>query len=291
MIESMTGYGSSSLLSNRFTIEAEIKSINSRFLDISLRLPRSLNDKEIEIRNLIKQNINRGKVTLNIFLKKDGVENGIPSYDEKILLGIAKLLRKIKSDSDLKEEIQLSDILSFQNILFSDSSEYSEEEYELTKSVILDSIKKLKIMRVEEGEQLVIDLQERVSKIEKLVDEIAEIGRESVKTYFDKLKERAKELIENLSDYTDRLNVELALLSEKYDITEETVRLKSHINQFKLTLKSNVEVGKKLNFVVQEMNREANTINNKSVSLEVSNRGLIIKEELEKIREQVQNIE
>jgi uncharacterized protein (TIGR00255 family) len=291
MIESMTGYGISSLLMNRFTIEAEIKSINSRFLDISLRLPRSLNDKEIEIRNLIKQNINRGKVTLNVYLKKDGVENGIPSYDENTLKGIASLLRKIKADSELKEEIHLADILSFYNVLFNDSSEYSDEEYELTKSVVLDAIKKLKIMRVEEGEQLINDLLNRVSKIENLVDEIEVLGRESVVNYFQKLKDRAKELVENLSDYADRLAVELALLSEKYDITEETVRLKSHINQFKQTLKSDFEVGKKLNFVVQEMNREANTINNKSVSLEVSNRGLIIKEELEKIREQVQNIE
>jgi len=291
MIESMTGYGISSLLMNRFTIEAEIKSINSRFLDISLRLPRSLNDKEIEIRNLIKQNINRGKVTLNVYLKKDGVENGIPSYDENTLKGIASLLRKIKADSELKEEIQLADILSFYSVLFNDSSEYSDEEYELTKSVVLDAIKKLKIMRVEEGEQLINDLLNRVNKIEKLVDEIEVLGRESVVNYFQKLKDRAKELVENLSDYSDRLAVELALLSEKYDITEETVRLKSHINQFKQTLKSDFEVGKKLNFVVQEMNREANTINNKSVSLEVSNRGLIIKEELEKIREQVQNIE
>lgn len=291
MIESMTGYGSSSLLLNRFTIEAEIKSINSRFLDISLRLPRSLNDKEIEIRNIIKQNINRGKVTLNIYLKKDGVENGIPSYDEKTLKGIADLLRKIKSDSGLKEEIQLSDILSFYNVLFNDSSEYSDEEYEMTKTVVLDALKKLKTMRVEEGEQLIADLHNRVNKIENLVDEIVLIGRASVESYFLKLKERAKELIENLADYNDRLAMELALLSEKYDITEETVRLKSHINQFRQTLNSDFEVGKKLNFVVQEMNREANTINNKSVSLEVSNRGLIIKEELEKIREQVQNIE
>jgi uncharacterized protein (TIGR00255 family) len=291
MIESMTGYGSSSLLSNRFTIEVEIKSINSRFLDLSLRLPRSLNDKEIEIRNIVKQKINRGKVTLNIFLKKDGVENGIPSYNKESLKGIAELLRNIKSDSDLKEEVQLSDILSFNNVLFSDSSEYSNEEFELTKKAILEAIEKLKVMRTEEGAELVIDLQNRVTIIEKKVDEIEELAKDSVKVYFQKLKDRAKDLIENLAEYDDRLKMELALLSEKYDITEETVRLKSHINQFRQTLQSDVEVGKKLNFVVQEMNREANTINNKSVSLEISNRGLVIKEELEKIREQIQNIE
>lgn len=291
MIESMTGYGSSSLLANRFTIEVEIKSINSRFLDLSLRLPRSLNDKEIEIRNIVKQKINRGKVTLNIFLKKDGVENGIPSYNKESLKGIAELLRNIKLDSDLKEEVQLSDILSFNTILFNDSSEYSDEEFELTKKAILEAIEKLKVMRTEEGSELVVDLQGRATIIEKKVDEIEGLAKDSVKEYFQKLKDRAKDLIENLAEYDDRLKMELALLSEKYDITEETVRLKSHINQFRQTLQSDVEVGKKLNFVVQEMNREANTINNKSVSLEISNRGLVIKEELEKIREQIQNIE
>ncbi len=291
MIESMTGFGSASLQSDKFTIEVEIKSINSRFLDIAVRLPRSLNSKEIEIRNLIKKNINRGKISLNIFLKKDGAENGIPNYDKNSLIGIAKLLRNIKADSELKEEIQLSDILSFHNVLFSDSSEYSDEEFELTKKALLDSISKLKVMRGEEGEQLVLDLQNRVNKIESVVDEIVVLGKESVKIYFQKLKERAKDLVENLAEYDDRLKMELAMLSEKYDITEETVRLKSHINQFRQTLDSGVEVGKKLNFVVQEMNREANTINNKSVSLEISNSGILIKEELEKIREQIQNIE
>ncbi len=291
MIESMTGFGSASLQSDKFTIEVEIKSINSRFLDIAVRLPRSLNNKEIEIRNLIKKNINRGKISLNIFLKKDGAENGIPNYDKNSLVGIAKLLRNIKADSELKEEIQLSDILSFHNVLFSDSSEYSDEEFELTKKALLDSINKLKVMRGEEGEQLVLDLQNRVNKIESVVDEIVVLGKESVKIYFQKLKERAKDLVENLAEYDDRLKMELAMLSEKYDITEETVRLKSHINQFRQTLDSGVEVGKKLNFVVQEMNREANTINNKSVSLEISNSGILIKEELEKIREQIQNIE
>ncbi|MDA3860073.1 MAG: DUF1732 domain-containing protein, partial [Melioribacteraceae bacterium] len=129
------------------------------------------------------------------------------------------------------------------------------------------------------------------SIIEKTVDEINELAKDSVNEYFQKLKERAIKLIENLVEYDDRLKMELAMLSEKYDITEETVRLKSHINQFRDTLDSGIEVGKKLNFVVQEMNREANTINNKSVSLDISNSGLVIKEELEKIREQIQNIE
>jgi len=291
MIESMTGYGKASLLSERFTIESEIKSINSRFLDISLRMPKTLYDKEIEFRNLIKQNINRGKVTLNIFLKYDDVDNGFPNYDEKNLKGVVELLQKIKTDSGISGEVQISDIMAFQNLIFKDSSENSDEEFDLVKKTVLDSIGKLKKMREEEGKLLVKDLLERVSKIEIVVEEISNLGRKSVIEYFEKLKDRAKELVENLSDNDERLKMELALLSEKYDITEETVRLNSHIDQFKQTLSKSVEVGKKLNFVIQEMNREANTINNKSVSLEISNRGMVIKEELEKIREQIQNIE
>lgn len=291
MIESMTGYGKASLLSEMFTIESEIKSINSRFLDISLRLPKTLYDKEIEFRNIIKQNINRGKVTLNIFLKHDDINNDFPNYDKKNLKGVVDLLQKIKTDSGIAGEVQISDIMSFQNLIFKDTSENSEEEFNLVKEAVLNSIGKLKKMRQEEGKLLVKDLLERVSKIENIVKEISDLGRDTVVEYFQKLKDRAKELIENLTDYDDRLKVELALLSEKYDITEEIVRLNSHIQQFKLTLSNSVEVGKKLNFVVQEMNREANTINNKSVSLEISNRGMVIKEELEKIREQIQNIE
>ena len=201
------------------------------------------------------------------------------------------MLQKIKTDSGISGEVQISDIMAFQSLIFKDSSENSEEEFDLVKKAVLDSIGKLKKMREEEGKLLVKDLLERVSKIEVIVKEISDLGRKSVVEYFEKLKERAKELVENISDNDERLKMELALLSEKYDITEETVRLNSHIDQFKQTLSKSVEVGKKLNFVIQEMNREANTINNKSVSLEISNRGMVIKEELEKIREQIQNIE
>ena len=291
MIESMTGYGKTSLLSEKFTVESEIKSINSRFLDISLRLPKTLYNKEIELRNIVKQNINRGKVTLNIFLKHDGGGSGLLNYDEKNLNGVVELLKQIKDKADISGEIQMSDIMAFQSLIFNDSSEGSDEDFIIVKKAVIESIEKLKTMREEEGKLLVKDMLERISKIELLVKEISELGRGTVVEYFQKLKDRAKELVENLTDYDDRLKVELAMLSEKYDITEETVRLGSHIQQFRQTLSNSVEVGKKLNFVVQEMNREANTINNKSVSLEISNRGIAIKEELEKIREQIQNIE
>ena len=146
-------------------------------------------------------------------------------------------------------------------------------------------------MRSAEGEVLLNDLKKRIENISQLNSEISGLERSSIELYFLKLKERATELVENMTGNDDRLNLELALLVEKYDITEESVRLESHIKQFLDALENGTEAGKKLNFIIQEMNREANTISNKSVSLDITNKGILIKEELEKIREQIQNIE
>jgi len=291
MIQSMTGYGKASGNSNNSVFEVEIKSVNSRFLDISVRLPKTLLSNEIELRNLIKQKINRGKVSLNINLTKDGVDSGIQNFDRKNLSSAIEILNTIKEEAKLNVDIQLSDLLSFPYLFVSDSSELSESEFELIKKTLFDAIEKLKKMRFAEGQELIKDLQKRIEKVSKLNREISTLERSSIESYFSKLKGRAAELVEGLGSNADRLNLELALLVEKYDITEESVRLESHLKQFLDTLENGNEAGKKLNFIVQEMNREANTISNKSVSLDITNKGLLIKEEIEKIREQIQNIE
>lgn len=291
MIQSMTGYGKASGNSNNSVFEVEIKSVNSRFLDISVRLPKTLLSNEIELRNLIKQKINRGKVSLNINLTKDGVDSGIQNFDRKNLSSAIEILNTIKEEAKLNVDIQLSDLLSFPYLFVSDSSELSESEFELIKKTLFDAIEKLKKMRFAEGQELIKDLQKRIEKVSKLNREISTLERSSIESYFSKLKGRAAELVEGLGSNADRLNLELALLVEKYDITEECVRLESHLKQFLDTLENGNEAGKKLNFIVQEMNREANTISNKSVSLDITNKGLLIKEEIEKIREQIQNIE
>ena len=291
MIQSMTGYGKASGNSNNSVFEVEIKSVNSRFLDISVRLPKTLLSNEIELRNLIKQKINRGKVSLNINLTKDGVDSGIQNFDRKNLSSAIEILNTIKEEAKLNVDIQLSDLLSFPYLFVSDNSELSESEFELIKKTLFEAIEKLKKMRFAEGQELIKDLQKRIEKVSKLNREISALERSSIESYFSKLKARAAELVEGLGSNADRLNLELALLVEKYDITEESVRLESHLKQFLDTLKNGNEAGKKLNFIVQEMNREANTISNKSVSLDITNKGLLIKEEIEKIREQIQNIE
>jgi len=291
MIQSMTGYGKASGSSNNYTFEVEIKSVNSRFLDISVRLPKDLSSKEIELRNLIKQKINRGKVSLNINLLKDGVNNGVSKIDSKNVLNAVEVLNKLRNEANINEELQLSHLLSYPYLFSENDSELSDDEFELLKKALLEAIDNMLKMRYAEGEALVDDLTNRINNISEWNEEISKLGRASVEEYFAKLKERAADLVENISDCDDRLNMELALLAEKYDTTEESVRLESHLKQFLNTLEDGKEAGKKLNFLLQEMNREANTLSNKSVSLDITNKAILIKEELEKIREQVQNIE
>jgi len=291
MIQSMTGFGKAIENFDNSSVEVEVRSVNSRFLDLSVRLPKNLSDKEIEIRNFVKKKVKRGKLSLNIFVKQDGLENNGSILNEKSLENTVKLLTQIKNIAGLNNDITLNDILAFQNAIFSENLEESEEEFKTVKKAVNKAIDELVRMRRAEGKVLNEDLKLRIEHISKIVDEILDSAPETVNKYFKKLKERAKELIENISDFDDRLKLELAILAEKYDITEECIRLKSHIQQFSSTIENNDEAGRKLSFIVQEMNRESNTINNKSVSIDISKRGILIKEELEKIREQIQNIE
>jgi len=291
MIQSMTGYGKAKGNSNNYTFEVELRSVNNRFLDISVRLPKTLLSKEIELRNLIKRSINRGKVSLSINLSKDDIDNSASNIDNESIIKTVETLTEIKKKANINEEIKLAHLLSFPNLFIIDDLELTESEFDQIKIALQNAIKDLRKMRSTEGEMLLDDLKSRIMNISELIIDINNIGRDSIKEYFLKLKERAAELVEGIQNNDDRLTMELALLSEKYDITEESVRMESHIKQFLHTLENEKEAGKKLNFIVQEMNREVNTIGNKSVSLEITNIGILIKEELEKIREQIQNIE
>lgn len=291
MIYSMTGFGKSSFQENGFAIETEIRSVNSRFLDLSIKLPRNYSNRELEIRELVRKQIKRGKISLSIYSKKDNGESKFAEIDEQNLQNVISFLEKIKNVSGAQGEISLDNILAFQNYFLADTTDESEIEIELIKKSVMISVENLQQMRQQEGEALKIDLLERIETIKNFVEKIVNKSPESVETYFNKIKEKAKQLVKDITEYSDRLEMELALLSEKSDVTEECVRLKSHIEIFIDTLNSSDEVGRKLNFISQEMNREANTINSKSLSVEISHFGIGIKEELEKIREQIQNIE
>ncbi len=291
MIRSMTGYGKSRKTVSKYEVEVEAKSLNNRYSDLSLRLPKELYSREFELRNLVKKEITRGKVYLTISLKLNDSGADISAFNKAGLETTLNLLKRIKSISGVKDEITIEHLLSLQHFFMDDIVELSDEEYSEIESVVSDALKKMNEMRAVEGKELKNDMLERLLFIEENVNEIEKLLTSSVHEYFDKLKERAKELVADFSKYDDRLSVELALLSEKYDTSEEIVRLKSHIKQFRDILNNGKEIGKKINFIVQEMNREANTINSKSISTDISYKALAIKEELEKIREQIQNIE
>lgn len=291
MISSMTGYGKAAVQEGSLSVNVEIKSLNSRFLDLSLKVPKILADKELEIRNIVKDRIKRGKVIVNIYVEKVGDENKVAEIDESNLNALLNVLKELRIKSGVNSEITLDHLLAFQGLIFSEQVEDNTTEFNLASRVLEDAIKNLVEMRRQEGVALVKDLRERLDVISNCVLEIEKIHRTEIEAYFDKLKSRAKDLLKDLDQYDDRLKMELALLAEKNDVTEECIRLKSHIQQFSDTLDNGAEVGRRMNFIIQEMNREANTINSKSISSNVTNIGITIKEELERIREQIQNIE
>lgn len=287
----MTGYGKSFITGKNFSVEVEIKSINSRYLDLALKIPRLLADKEFEIRNFLRDKIKRGKISLSVVIDKNGILNGFSNINYDNLESIYKILLEMKNRLNLKSEVTLENILQFQSVIFSEDKAENEEEFEITLKAISLAIEEMDKMRFAEGNLLKEDLVERINTISNAVDSIKNIHPEIILLYHKKLSDKAAEIFNELQFDPERLNMELALLSEKYDVTEECVRLKSHINQFMETINNSEDAGRRLNFILQEMNREANTINSKSISTEVTNLGIKIKEEIEKIREQIQNIE
>lgn len=291
MIYSMTGYGKGSTAKNETFIEVEVKSVNSRFFETSLKLPPILLPYDYEIREFIKTKVQRGKLNVVFHFKKDGVENGFISIDEKKLSNHISLIKKIRKAASIKDEIKLEHLLTGKESFISQDTELSKSEFDLVKSALTKALDKLILMKKKEGTELAKDLSSRIEKILKIVSEIEIEYKKSINDYFNKLRLRITELLDNAEINEDRLNLELALIADRADITEECVRLKSHIKFFKESIKNEKEPGKKLNFLCQEMNRETNTISSKSISTPVIHSSVLIKEEIERIREQIQNIE
>ena len=290
MIYSMTGYGKSSSSKNKISAEVEIKSVNSRFFEISLKLPSILSTYDYEIRELIKTKVQRGKLNIVIHFKKNGIENGV-SVDADKLKAQLTLIKKVKKDAGIKEDVKLEHLLNSKEIFTTSDSEISKAELDIVKLALIKALDKLIQMKKKEGAELSKDFSNRVENISKKVSEIERDYKKSIEDYHNKLKQRIQELMGNAEIDKDRLHLELALIADRADITEECVRLKSHLKFFKESLKNEKEPGKKLNFLCQEMNRETNTISSKSIATSIIHSSVLIKEEIEKIREQLQNIE
>jgi len=287
----MTGYGKGNASKNKTSVEVEVKSVNSRFFEVSLKLPSILFPYDYEIREFIKTKVQRGKVSIVVHFKKDGVENGYVTIDHNKLSNHLLLIKKIKKAAGIKDEITLEHLLSSKEIFTSQDAELSKAEFEIVKSALNKALDKLILMKKKEGAELSRDLAARIESVVSNVAIIDTEFRKSINENYTKLKQRIQELISNVEINEERLNLELALIADRADITEECVRLRSHLKFFKETLKNEKEPGKKLNFLCQEMNRETNTISSKSISTSIIHSSVLIKEEIEKIREQIQNIE
>ncbi len=291
MISSMTGYGKGVAGNDNFSVEVELKSVNSRFLDIYLKLPNSLMSKEYEIREMIKNSVSRGKLSVILQLKNTGSGGGVSVVDKEKLKSYLSTLKEIKKVSKITEKIKLEHLLYNRDLFFQSDKEFGDEVFVLIRKGLESALIQLKQMRRNEGKELAKDLKRRINVIDGKINQIMEDSGNSVNEYFNKLKERMKSLVEDVTAYSDRLELELALIADKSEITEECVRLRSHLKFFLESMEKDEEPGRKLNFLCQEMNREANTISAKTISTSVTHNSVLIKEEIEKIREQIQNIE
>ena len=291
MLKSMTGFGKASAENERISVDIELKSVNSRFLDTFFRLPNFLSLKEFELKDVIKNKIKRGKINITLQVNFKDPKDSPWGINTEKLDDFLLTIKDIKKQSNINEELRLNHLLSNKDLFSGNKIEISEEDFEFIKEALNKSINELDIMKINEGSELSKDLRKRTKEIETKVDEIKTNARDSVEENHSLFKERIKKLIDDVNINEERLETELAILADKADITEECVRLKSHLKFFNDSLNTEESNGRRLNFLCQEINREANTIASKTLSSEISHKSIFIKEEIEKIREQIQNIE
>lgn len=292
MIRSMTGYGRGRADAEGRSYNIEIKSVNNRYLDINIRLPRQINPLEERIRKHISSKVNRGKIDVYINQEKFGDEDLVVKVDTNVADAYYNALTTLKEHFGLAEDIRLSHITSYPDII---STEKRDEDIEIIWNVLIKALDEALLMflemRSQEGTKLCEDIRERCQFIFSRIEEVE--GRSSivVDEYREKIKARIGEYLKEVEIDEARLLNEVAFFADRCSITEEIVRLKSHISQLTKTLTDKETVGRKLDFLIQEMNREINTIGSKANDLYITNIVVDVKSELEKIREQIQNIE
>lgn len=289
----MTGFGSGEYAEFGLRAMAEIRSVNSRFIEISVKLPRQLSSFELEARELIRKALQRGKISAIIQLERENKSDIPIRIKPDAVKAYTAMLSELKAVSGIDEPIRLEHLLKFPEIFEGSSDESSEleREWKVISRALQAAIASLREMRRKEGEQLTIDLKARIGAINQTLAHIEKISQEALSATKEKLLQKVKELLGDESLSKERLEMEIVLLTDKMDITEECVRFRSHNKFFLEALDSGEPAGRKLNFLLQEQSREANTIASKSQNAEISQKSVFIKEELEKIREQVQNIE
>lgn len=294
MIKSMTGFGRGEFSDGKRNVTAEIRTVNHRYCDIAVRMPRRYSFVEDKVRKTIREKISRGKVDVSILVENITESDVTIRLNEPVADQYIENLNRLKNEFRLDGEISLSLIAQMPEVLKQIPD--VEDEDEMTRCIltpVLQAVENLEEMRAAEGRKLAQDLLMRADLIRELVSRIEVKADDVPREYAKRLRDRIGELLEGSVEIPeDRIMVEAAIFADKCNITEELTRLKSHMDQMKTIItESSGADGKKLDFLVQEMNREANTIGSKANNLEITSLMLQIKAEIEKIREQVQNIE
>lgn len=293
MIKSMTGFGRCEVQdeSRKFTVE--MKSVNHRYLDANIRMPKKLNFFETAIRSLLKQSVQRGKVDIFITYEDLSEQQVSLKYNEVLAAEYLSYFEKMQEKFSLENDIRVSTLSRYPEVLTMEEQAVDEEElWKGLKKALDGAICQFVETRTSEGEHLREDLIEKLDNMLKLVSCIEERSPQIIAEYRDKLETKVKELLEDTQIEDSRIAAEVVIFADKICTDEEVVRLKSHIVHMKDTLVSDDSgIGRKLDFIAQEMNREANTILSKANDLEISNIGIELKTEIEKVREQIQNIE
>jgi uncharacterized protein (TIGR00255 family) len=293
MIESMTCFGSATVERDGLSATVELRSVNNRFLEVSVRLPRHLAFKEQEATALVRQVVQRGKVSVSVQIGKEASAEIPIHVDADVARSYVALLQDLRQATGITDPVRLEHLLQFSDIFTTDEApaDHADQTWSVAREALEHAIANLQQMRRQEGEALRVDLIERLSEIERRLVEVEARAPERVREQRDRLKERVAELIGEERVNPERLELEIALLAERLDVTEETVRLRSHIAQFREALDGAESAGRKLNFLIQEVNREVNTIGSKANDATLAHLAVQMKEELERVREQIQNLE
>ena len=291
MIKSMTGYGKSNMSKNLREYQVEIKSVNHRYLDVSVKMPRSLSYLEEEIKKAVSAKLTRGKVDVFITFNNNSLEGRDIKINTEIARMYIKELRDLAESEGIVADIPVTEISKLPDVLTIQNNQDDETIKNELLEVTNQAIENLVGMRKIEGEKIAQDLFTRIQDIDGKVKKISSLSTGLIEDYVVKLNTRIKELLQDQEIDEARLAQEVVIYADKCSIEEEVTRLNSHIYQFRELLNSNEAVGKKLDFMIQEMNRETNTIGSKANNLEITNEVINMKTQLENIREQVQNIE
>jgi len=291
MAYSMTGFGRGEYTEDNYSFIVDVRSVNHRYSDFSVRLPKSLLGLEDKIREYASSQIGRGKV--DIFVNYDSFGQDVDiKIDTNLTKSYINCLKVIKDEFGINDDISLSLLTRFSDIFKVEKVEKEEDEiWNILKVALKMAFEELNNMKEREGQRLAEDIKIKLHDIRDIIDEIDNKADSIVKEYMVKLKERILELTQGVALDESRLMTEIAIMADKSSIDEEIVRLRSHVAEFEKTLDSKSSIGRKLDFIVQEMNREVNTIGSKATDIDIINNVVNLKTQIEKIREQIQNIE